>query len=325
MKKLSIIILLFARAYQVSSAQTIVITGTVTNDHQLPLHYAFVQDKQLKNATYTDSTGMFTLTVSPTSQLLVSAVGYTDATADIANHTTINVSLKTDPSATPASTSEDAGALQNTFKTKDSYITNTAIGFGGAMNSTNETLVTGSRFLFPRWVHGYVVKANGEVMHNSTVLYNYDKMEGDLYLTADNKSVLVADKNTIKYFTLFSPQDEQLTFERMTGISEKLYSQVLSSGPKYKIYKLIKTSFEAANYKSDGVYGTGHKDDEYTDDATYYLLNLTTNNFAPLSLKKKAIKEAFAADADKLNAFMAANNGKIDDAYLKSLGDAVNK
>jgi len=43
-------------------------------------------------------------------------------------------------------------------------------------------------------------------------------------------------------------------------------------------------------------------------------------------LKKKALKEVFAADADKLNKFMSvAGSGDIDENYLKQLGDAMNK
>ncbi|WP_281271007.1 hypothetical protein [Mucilaginibacter oryzae] len=43
-------------------------------------------------------------------------------------------------------------------------------------------------------------------------------------------------------------------------------------------------------------------------------------------MKKKGLKEVFAADADKLNKFMStAGFDDIDDNYLKLLGQTMNK
>ena len=100
---------------------------------------------------------------------------------------------------------------------------------------------------------------------------------------------------------------------------------MLSDGTNYKIYKSIKTTFVKANYSSDGVASTGNNYDEYHDDFDYYVLNVKTNQLQEISLKKKVIKQVFAADADKLNKFMADNSGDIDEAYLGSLGDFLNK
>jgi hypothetical protein len=328
MKKLSLLLLVFAAAYQISSAQTITATGTVKNEQGNPVHYAFVQDRQLHNATYTDSLGTFSLIVNPSSQIVISGNGYSDVTLDVAGHTSFSVVLKTDPAAANGggnSKNSDVGILQEAFKTNTATDMGPSIGINGnpVFNNVKETV--GSRFLFTQWVHGYLVKANGEILQNPTLQFNYDKMKGDLFLTENLNSAMVADKNVIKSFTLFSPQDQPVTFERMTGISADLYSEVISSGSKYKIYKLITTKFIPSDYKTDGLASTGNKYDEYADDDTYYVLNLTTNNFQPLALKKKAIKEAFAAEGDKLNNFIASHGNKIDDDYLKALGDAMNK
>jgi hypothetical protein len=42
-------------------------------------------------------------------------------------------------------------------------------------------------------------------------------------------------------------------------------------------------------------------------------------------LKKKSIKGAFAADANKVNAFFESNDDKIDDAFLIKLGAYINQ
>jgi len=130
----------------------------------------------------------------------------------------------------------------------------------------------------------------------------------------------------VKGFVLISPHDQPVAFERMTGISNDLYSIVLSSGSKYKIYKLIKTKYIPSDYKTDGVMSTGNKYDEYDDDYTYYVMNMKTLAFQPLQLKKKAIKDAFSTEGDKLNSFMNDHSSdKIDDDYLEALGNAMNQ
>jgi hypothetical protein len=101
---------------------------------------------------------------------------------------------------------------------------------------------------------------------------------------------------------------------------------VLASGDNYKIYKGIKTTFEKANYSTDGLYTTGHNYDLYTDEFTYYLYNVKTNTLQEITLKKKAIKAAFTADADKLNKFMSDHSSdSIDEMYLEELGASLNE
>jgi len=44
-----------------------------------------------------------------------------------------------------------------------------------------------------------------------------------------------------------------------------------------------------------------------------------------IALKKKAIKEAFAADEDKVTAYFKTNDSDIDENYLHDLGDYMNR
>lgn len=326
MKKLCFLFFLFLIASEFGFAQIIVVAGTVANEQKEPLRFAFLYDKQTQNATYSDSLGRFKLKVSPASQIMASCKGYVDAAFDVAGRANFDLVLKSDPSAAANSSTKEMSLLQEAFKKSNFQAEGTTVtAFGAFPVFTNQKQTVGSRFLFNQWVHGYVIKTSGGIEQNSSLYFNYDKMTGDLYLTQNLNSAMVADKNVIKGFMLFSPGDQPFNFEMMTGINTSLYCQVLSSGNKYKIYKLIKTKFIPSNYKTDGLTSTGNIYDEYADDYTYYIQNVTTTAFQPLSLRKKAIKEAFAADADKVTSFMASHNGKIDDDYLKSLGDTLNQ
>lgn len=318
MKKLVLFLLLFAAGRVV--AQNTTVSGTVENDHGLPVRHAFIYDPQTKNAAYSDSTGAFTLTDGTSSQLNVNARGYVNTTTN-AGQTSLKITLKTDPNASAAPAKTD---IDQAFKTSDGYTISSAVASWGA-TSTDTRDVVGSRFLFNKWVPGYVIRANGDVAEDPNILFNYDKMKGDLYYN-ENGKVSVNDKNSIKGFMLESPQDQPVRFEMMTGISSDLYSIVLSSGPDYKIFKLIKTEYIPSDYKTNGLSSSGNKYDEYADTYTYYVMNMKTMAYQPVQLRKKSIKEVFASEANKLNSFMTAHSSdKIDEEYLKALGDALNQ
>ena len=101
--------------------------------------------------------------------------------------------------------------------------------------------------------------------------------------------------------------------------------QIISDGSTYKIYKLTKTKFIASNYHSDGIASTGNPYDEFQDDDSYFVVYAKTNQVQKLALKKKAIKQAFAADENKVTAYLQANDGDIDENYLHDFGDYMNK
>ncbi|HAL81934.1 MAG TPA: hypothetical protein DCO83_06625, partial [Mucilaginibacter sp.] len=95
-------------------------------------------------------------------------------------------------------------------------------------------------------------------------------------------------------------------------------------GKKYKIYKLVKTDFVKSNYSTNGITSQGNNYDEYVNSGDYYVLNIGSNQLQKFALRKKVIKLAFAAEADKINKFLTDNSADIDDAYLSKLGDYMN-
>jgi hypothetical protein len=87
----------------------------------------------------------------------------------------------------------------------------------------------------------------------------------------------------------------------------------------------VTTKFIPSDYHTDGVVATGNLYDEYADNSSYYVSNLTTTVFQPLNLNKKSIKLVFAAEGSKAEEFMAAHRIKENDAWVKALGDAMNQ
>jgi Holliday junction resolvase RusA-like endonuclease len=99
---------------------------------------------------------------------------------------------------------------------------------------------------------------------------------------------------------------------------------VLSSGSKYKIYKDLGTTFIKASFVTNGITSSGNNYDEYKDDAVYYVVK-QGGQPQKIELKSKAIKTAFAAEADKVKKFFSDNEGDVDENYLKALGDYLNQ
>jgi len=309
-------------------AQTISLTGSIKDQHGFPVHYAFILDQQQKNATFSDSLGNFSLKVGPASQLNINCNGYQDDSLQVAGKDHLDIVLKQNPANITGNQklkNNDLDILQEAFKTNSSQYLAAHLNGVGSMVFTDVKETVGSRFLFNQWVHGYVMKNDGSLVQMKEVTFNYDKMAGDLYLSVTNASVMLADKDVIKSFTLFSPKGQMMTFEQVKEISKDLYLQVISSGSKYKIYKAIITKFTPSNYKTDGIVSSGNTYDEFIDEYAYFVLNLSANSLRALKIRKKDIKEVFAAEGNKLTDYMTAHNGKIDESYIKDLGDAMNQ
>jgi hypothetical protein len=358
----TIFLLLLASAVKLSIAQTINITGTVQTKQGDPIHFAFVQDKQFKNAAYTDSLGNFSLAVNANSRLFVNCEGFRDTLIDIKNQTSFSIILQVKnipmgDQGVAAPVNQNSNINMATFR--DELQLNEPGVSGSTMSGgvvpgkpgTPGTSVTvgapmvdaaqgaifpvfhhkddtqGSRYLFPSWVHGYVVNNKDSIVQNPIFLFDYDKIGGNLLLTKDKHAAIEIYRDLIKSFTLVDALNQQYTFTMVPDIDKTHFVQVIASGSNYKIYKLTKTKFVASNYSSDGLASTGNNYDEYQDEGTYYVLDAKTNQLQKLpSLRKKTIKEVFAKEPDKLSKFMADNSdSSIDDSYLANLGDYMNK
>lgn len=315
----SLLLILIIKA---GTAQTIAVTGKVSSNGK-PVPFAFIADKQTQNATYTDSLGTFQLKADAASTLAVSCSGYKSTNVSVENKTNLNIVL----SPGNALISTGSPTVQGMPAAEIIYDSQSQISDNSGQIIAKKTLeaMHGSRYLFNEWVHGYIIGQSNNIIQDPHSLYNYDKISGQLLLTGDGKSAIAVDNNQLKSFTLFDHSAQPHVFEIVPAVDTKHYVELLSPGRDYKIYKLVTTSFEKANYTTNGISSSGHNYDEYTDNDTHYVLKtgLTPKKF---DLKKKSIKNAFADQADKLNKFITGEgDAEIDDNYLKRLGDYFNK
>ena len=354
---LSTLLLLF---FSFVSGQSVNVTGTVKNLQGNPIHFAFIRNKQTKAGTYTDKAGNFTLVAYANSLLLVSCAGFRDTTINILNNTAITVTLNgkdvkgavndetTGASNLNQATLRDQINLSNAPLVNSTGVpanvtpispkTGTPIYNEPTLGTTRTDALQGaifpvfstkeetrgSRYLFSEWAHGFVVNSKDSIIQRSNFLFNYDKIGGGLLLSQDRKSAIEVNKDLVKSFTLYGPENQQYKFEYVPLIDKGHYVQVLDEGNKYKIYKKITVEFVKSDYATNGITTTGNPYDEYVDKGTYYVI---ANNGAPqqIALKKKSLKEAFSADADKLNKYFKENSGDIDDNYLIDVGVYMNR
>lgn len=317
--KYSILLLLLSLVVgQTTNAQTAV-SGNVKDDKGSPLHFVFIEDAGHNLATFSDSLGNFTTPVYSDSKLQFELTGYENVSITNTNNASWQVILK---SATSGSNNGGGqGSLAATgvvLQRPDNIELNMLPGH-------QKGNVHGNRYLFDNFVHGFFINSSGNLAHAGDYTFDYDKIGGGLLLTRDNVNVMQLSWDQIKSFTLFSNKDETFTFEEAPSIDISHYVQVISSGKKYKIYKLIKTKFVRADYVNTGVTQHGNDYDEYVDDADFYVWDVQANKAQKFALKKKSLKDGFPNDADKVNKYVSDNKGSIDEAYLGKLGNYMNQ
>jgi hypothetical protein len=332
MKLIKFILPLLIIANLAVNAQSLIVKGFVSDKHGSPLHLAFIQDKQYKNGAYTDSLGNFTLTVTSNSMLNITCTGYKDTLVNVNGRASITIALQTAVIIAAKKTANDAengtGAVLRTTIRDQINLEPQApaiIRQGSIMPVIHSVDATqGSRFLFKDWERGYVINDKDSLVQSAAYLLNYDKIGGKLLFTLDKATLIAIDDDKLKSFTLFDALNQPHTFVLVPEIDKSLYVEVIASGGSYKIYKLTRTEFVKANYRSDGVASTGNNYDEYVDTYTYYVIGKTgvPKKFA---LRKKSLKDAFSDDPNKINQYFSTNNGDINDDYLKGLGDYMNK
>jgi hypothetical protein len=329
MKKHILSAILCLAGAQLVNAQSITASGTVKNEKGDAISSALVQESDSKTATYTDSLGFFTLALNHTAPLIIVAKGYKDET--ITPKENLTVVLKPGKSSAKALSLSDPDKIKAdpsaTNQTQGySFFNVSSAGGGNLFNINRKEDTKGSRYLVgDGWAKGYVVDKTGAAVKNDNFSYNYDKINGSLLLTQDKRAAVDVDRDQIKSFTIYNALDQPETYQLITSINPTHYSQVLSDGVNYKVYKYTKTTFVKSDFKTDGMTSTGNHYDEYVDEPTYYVLNVKTSALQKIALKNKAIKQAFAADADKVKSYFSAHaDDEVNDIFLAGLADSLN-
>jgi hypothetical protein len=309
-------ILLLLVSVKLTSAQSL--TGSVTDEKGKPIHGVFIVDTQAANAAFTDSLGNFSIF-----KLRFEVAGFKDTTISVDK-------MAPGPQIIMRTLGAVGGNSVASLSTRitqggnDNNLSTTMADGGVIAPGHHKGKLKGSQYLFDYFVRGYLVSSSGEVLYKPDYMLDYDKVGGGLLLTTDNKTIIEVAWDNTNSFSLYSSTDERFDFEKVPSIDPSHYVQVLVSGPKYKIYKLIKTKLVKADYVNKGAVSYGNDYDEFVDDADYFVFDVQNELLQKLLLRKKSIKEVFAKEVDKASKFLANNSGSINDTYLNKLGDLMN-
>jgi len=329
MKKIFSIFLILFVSLQITKAQTTDITGNVKDDQGNPLHFVFIQDSQSKKVAFTDSVGGFTMALNPGAQLHFALSGHNDAVVNVdKNSANLQVVLKTSGQGELESSLSAHTLTTEPVGTSPKNETDmTTLQTGGTISAIKHQkgLTHGNRYLFDDFAHGYVINNQNTLVYNENYRFAYDKIGGVLLLTEDNNNVTQVPDAQITSFTLFSNQDQLVTFAQVPAIDKKHYVQVLAEGPKYGLYKLIVSRLVHSSYTNNGFATHGNDYDEFVDDVDYYFVDAKTNQPQKINPKKKTLKTFFAAEPDKINKYLTDHPGDVDDTYLAKLGAYMNQ
>lgn len=212
-------------------------------------------------------------------------------------------------------------------------VVTTINGFGALNTLTSGTMLPvlkhqedtrGSRYLLKDFAHGIIVDNTGRVITDSMLLMNYDKIDGQLMIAQDAKSYLEVDKEKVVAFAFKTP-DTSFIFLNVPILSKINYFMLIASGPRYSVYKSIKTKFVKANYVSNGLTESGNDYDDYADTQTYFWV-AGKDSAGIFELKKRSIKAVFAREKGRLDLWFSKHKtDDIDDHFIKGLVDCLNQ
>ena len=220
-----------------------------------------------------------------------------------------------------AQNSKDQLSLQGDFESFSS-------GAGATINTSSiptfshTEATVGTRFLFKNWVKGKLVNNAGQTFAEG--LFNFEKIPQVLYVkTNSTNKVYVFQKTELKSL-MFTDGDIVYQFEKIPSLNNSSLYRKLAGGSKYSLYSLMRTSFQKANFTTNGIITTGNPYDEYRDEITYFVV-FADGKAKEVSLKKKAIKKFFEADKNKVDKYFSENDDTtIDEKFLIQLIDSLN-
>lgn len=182
----------------------------------------------------------------------------------------------------------------------------------------------GNRYLFEKWVKGYVLGTDGAIYKSENALFNYDKTSKQLYLLLDNNKVMELSSGVIAGFNLTSG-DTTYHFERLKNSTDPNFYQPIYKNEKgYSLYKLLTTKFKRADYQSNGIIESGNKYDEYIDEVQYFIVT-SKQEVIKVDFKKKNLQKSLTNDSAKVESFFSEHkNDKMNEDFVKSLLQYLN-
>lgn len=199
----------------------------------------------------------------------------------------------------------------------------TQSGFEGFQTYSSHN-TKGSQFFNDNWNTGSVTTTNKEVI-GTGYLFIYDKVRQELFLKLkDSDVVVLADKNQIYSFSIFTDKMHNFRQAALYDPNEKgNFFEILVESDKYTLLKLNKTTFEKANTNDMEKVRSGNFDDEFVDHITYYLYH--DNKLHKIKLNEASVRKALKEQKSKVDEFFNLHeNDEFSEQLLIALVGVVN-
>jgi hypothetical protein len=260
-------------------AQNISVTGKIIDTKGNPVVSASIRIKKSKQGTFSDSLGIFKINVRANATLILSAIGFADSSITVDGKTTMLVVLQQRANglkevvvshakqndAPEQNTREqiitdavnqylhEAAFRNSTFESASPSHANATTASTGAYVKTvnygamlpefkHKEDTKGSRYFLKSFVTGIYIDNNYKIVVDSTKFLNYDKINGQLMIKLDARNYLTVDKEKVQAFALKTREGSYI-FLNVPILSKTDYFLLIANGPKFSVYKSVRTKF----------------------------------------------------------------------------------
>ena len=332
LRRLAVFIFLLILRVSVS-AQPVTVKGIVKTAAGEPFFNVSVKGIAEKKEVFTGPDGLFSIDVSPLSVVRISFPNYVVLTIKV-KYSDIDTTIVLTLDRTAALNTDNVNdeRKQQDLQSALSGPKGNSNIYGAGINPSSSMLpvfsqkenTEGSRYLYDRWQKGFVVNAQQTLIDNPGFYYNYDKISGELLLSQDQRTAVAIGQDQISRFCIINDMRDSLQFTIIPQINNKLYAALLVNGNPYRLYRVIETKLNKADYHTDGMTESGNKFDEFTDTRTYYLQQADGDRYQKLKMTRKALKGAFPKSAAVDSYFSSHNLENVDEFFIKGLVNAAN-
>jgi hypothetical protein len=158
----------------------------------------------------------------------------------------------------------------------------------------------GKNLLFDNnWVKAKLLTANNSILSNDSFLFNFDKIDQRLLMTADFKRVSEIDWREFKAIMFYS-RDTAYIFKHIYYISNRdLFQVLINDNSKYSLYKTIHTKLIKGHYGSTTFSTPNAKSSDQYQDVPEYCILFPNREYRIIHLLKRAsIERVFKLNPD---------------------------
>jgi hypothetical protein len=178
----------------------------------------------------------------------------------------------------------------------------------------NDISLNGKNFYFDSsWVKARILASDNTIISSDAYLFNFDKIDHRLLITADFKKIFEIDRREFKAI-LFYWHDSAYIFKHINFINDKdLFEVLINDDAKYSLYKVTRTKLVKAHYGGSSFSAANEKSgDVYLNEAEYYIFFPNREYRKIHLLKRSAIERLFKLnpDSDIVNEFLQMSGNK---------------